>query len=237
MKVVINGEEHSISEDYKYLTGPKKKYTVEEFQEDKLKGIKNIVALREGTVFGFFEEEEFDKWLLKKNLHEEHNKHKKRMKKVLETKRTPEEWEKINQNQIKEEKKANTRFKNFLKKHNLEPSQHELIREKIKEDFDPYLPPKLDTLYLYEHWFYTGRVLALKGGYSYCGRDYPNYYPDLRIFNFNNIASSVGTTCYSRAFIYEGYNFEGREGWLWGPYQPILFIVGFNDNISSAIVY
>lgn len=233
-KLVINGEEYSISEDYKYIIGSKKKYTVEEFQEDN-KGIKNLVTLREGTVVGFFEEKEFDKWLLKKNLHEEYNKHKKSLKKVLETKRTPVEWEKINQHQIKEEKKATTRFKSFLKKHNLEADQHELIQEKIKEDWDPYLPPKLNTLYLYEHWFYGGRVLSLVGGYTYCGMNFPKYYPNLGVFNFNNIASSWQTTCGSTALIYELINFGGLENWIFGPYAPVIFFL--NDNVSSAIVY
>ncbi|TKJ23362.1 MAG: hypothetical protein CEE43_04290 [Promethearchaeota archaeon Loki_b32] len=237
IKLVIDGEEHSFSEDHKNFIGPKKKYTIKEFQEEKLKSIKNFVALREGTVFGFSDEEEFDKWLVKKNLYEEHNKHKKRLKKVLETKRPSEEWEKINQNLIKEEKKATTRFKNFLKKHNLEPGQHELIREKIKEDFDPYLPPKLNTMYLYEHIFYGGSFISLKGGYIYCGKNYPKYYPDLRNFNFNDKTSSVDFNCGSRAYVYEHINFGGNSVWLWGPYYPFLLFVGLDNKISSAVVY
>jgi len=97
------------------------------------------------------------------------------------------------------------------------------------------LPPKLNTLYLYEHWFYGGRVLSLVGGYTYCGKSYPNYYPNLDIFNFNNIASSWETNCGSMAFCYEHINFGGHEHWIFGPYAP--FILFHNDNISSAIVY
>lgn len=245
LKLVLDGEEYSISEDKKNIIGPSKEYTLDEFREEKLKNIIMFAALKEvvkdGTVLGFSDEDKLEKWLKEKDLYEEHKKNKEHLEKVLKKERSPEEWEKIKQSQVKQVEKATTRYNNFLKKHNLRPDQLKEIREKIEKEYDPFFPPKIHSLHLYDGFNYTGHHISLKGGYTYCGKGYPRYYPDFRTFNFNDKASSLILDCRSKAYIYQHITWGGTRLWV-DTNLPNLrwawwWIGGFDNKISSAIVY
>ncbi len=239
-KMILDGEEYSISEDQKHITGPKKKYTQEDFKEEKGKKIPFLIAppetAKDGIIYGFSDEEKMEKWLKEKNLFKEHEKHKELMKKIKKE-RSPEELEKIKQYQIKQVEKDTKKFTEILEKHNLKPEQIDEL-EKLSEDYDPHFKQKPRSLYLYDRVWWGGLYIKLRGGHQYCGKRYSIAYPDLGYFGFDNKASSLKINCSSYGYIYTDKWYKGAYFYFWVNLHDLNFWGwGFGNSISSAIVY
>lgn len=236
-KLIFDGVEHSITEDKKHVIGPKKKYTMDEFREEKGKKIPILVAppetVSEGAIFGFSNEQKMEEWLIKENLYEDY----KRQKKIIERakreirKKTPEELKELEKKQLKESQKATEKFENFLKKHNLKPNEIDKIEE-ILEELDPHDEHPIHSLYLFEHtwWGGNGKIL---GGNWWRGN------PHSSLGTFDNKTSSISKWFSHKAIVYSEEKYGGLSlhvythladlNWVWG--------TNWNDQISSAIVF
>lgn len=251
LKFVIDGEDYSISEDRKNITSQKKKYTFEDFGEEKGGTISFIIVPREaaedGTAYGFSTEEKLEKWLKATNRFDEY-KREKEMEKRLKKERTPEMLEKIKQSQIKEVKKTTEKYENFLKQHNLKPEETKKRRE-ILEDYDPFSKFKSHSLYLWDNTFFPffrfpWLFIVLPGGHSYCGKRYYRDYPDLGIFKdqngkgFDNRASSLIVDCGSYGTLYTDKDLKGAWMRFYTNVWTLDFATySFNNSFSSARVY
>lgn len=177
-----------------------------------------------------------ENWLKERNLFKEHEKHKELVKRI-KRKRSPEEFEKIKQYQIKLVKKDTDEFMKFLEKHNLKQDQIQEI-EDILKDYDPHFKQRPRSCYLYDYIWYGGSVLKLRSGYQYCGTRYAMAYPDLGVFNFDNKANSVKFNCNSYAYLYAGKNYEKPYLKLSGNLVDLNWTGSYwRNSISSAIVY
>lgn len=239
-KIILDGEEFSISEDGKQIKGKKKDYSEEDFHKEVGKNIPFLVAPQEaakdGIVYGFSDEEKMEKWLKEKNLFEEHEKHKELMKKIKKE-RSPEELEKIEQYQTKQVKKDTENFKKFLEKHKLKQEQIQEM-EDILKDYDPHFKQKPRSLYLYDYVWYRGTYIKLRGGHQYCGKRYAIAYPNLGLFNFDNKANSVKLNCRSYAYLYTDKWYGGARLLVTSNLVDLNFFwVHWRNSISSAIVY
>ena len=239
-KIILDGEEYSISEDRKHITGPKKKYTQEDFKEEMGKKIPFLIAPREsakdGIIYGFSNEEKMEKWLKEKNKFEEYEREKE-LDKKLKRERSPEEREKIKQYQIKFVEKDTKNFKKLLEKHNLKPEQIDEL-EKLSEDYDPHFKQKPRSLYLYGRVWYGGPYIKLRGGHQYCGKRYKIAYPDLGYFGFDNKASSAKLNCGSYARLYTDKWYGGASlkiEWNWVDLN--FWVWAFGNSVSSAKVW
>ena len=239
-KVIIDGEEYTLSEDKKRIKGPEKDYEAEEFKKEKGKDIPFFAAPKEseqdGKIYAFTTEEKFEKWLKDRDLLDQYKKDKELDKKFAKEK-TSEEFEKIKKHQIKEVEEATEKYKKFLEKHKLKPEQHDEI-QKVLENHDPHFERPTHSLYLHDYRWWGGAAIALKGGYTYCYARYPKYYPNLGWFGFDNRAESASLSCGSYAWLYSDSYYGGSQflvlcnlgffGFFWNC---------FGNSASSAKVY
>lgn len=232
--IIIDGEEYSISEDRKNIKGKEKKYTIDEFREEKAKKIPIFVAppktVREGVVFGFSKKEDHEKWLKENGLYEDHELQKKILEKVKH-KLSSEGYEKFKKHQIEEVKEATTKFEEFMKKHNLKSDEIEKIQKLLRDD--PYFGKHTNSIYLYHDIWFQRWGIVLPGktyAWEFCGR----FYNDFRDFGFNDKASSYWQT--DKAILFEHINFEGAQFYCHQDYIGDLRAYGWNDKVSSALV-
>lgn len=259
-KIVVDGEEYSISEDRKDFKGAHRKYTFKEFKEEKGKKVPFIIVPREaaedGTAYVFSNEEKLEKWLKHTNqfeLYEEHKKWVERLKK----KGPDEDPKRIKETQKIEIENATEKYLNFLKEHKLKPEDTKKKRE-ILEDYDPFFKFEGHSLYLFDGINFEPPVAVFPGGHRYCGVRYPRFYPDLG--SFENKASSLIFDCLSKAYLYTEpyYKLDANNKWVIGddgkpmlnldwPGAWELFLInipnldfakhGFGNSVSSALVY
>ena len=239
-KMVLDGEEFSISEDGKHIKGKNRDYSEEDFHKEEGRKILFLVAPKEvakdGVVYGFSDEEKMEKWLKEKDLLDKHKEHKELMKKIRRE-RSPEEREKIKEYQIKFVNKDTENFKKILKEHNLKPEQIQEV-EDILKDYDPHFKQKPRSLYLYDYIWFGGAVIKLRGGHQYCGKRYALSYPDLGAFKFDNKANSLILNCGSYAYLYTDKWYGGARLSVYGNLLDLNFFwAHWRNSISSAIVY
>ena len=239
-KVIIDGEEYTLSEDKKRIKGPEKDYEAEEFKKEKGKDIPFFAAPKEsetdGKIYAFTTEEKFEEWLKDRKLLDQYKKDKELAKKFTKEK-TPEDLEKIKKQQVKKVEEATEKYKKFLDKHKLKPDQHDEI-QKVLEKHDPHYERPIHSLHLYDYTWWGGATVTLPGGYVYCYVRYPKYYPYLSWFGFDNRAESAKLTCGSYAYVYTDPYYKGARFYI----GCNLAIFGFwwsyfGNSVSSAIVY
>lgn len=240
LKIIVDEEEYSISEDKKHITSSKKKFTTEEFKEEIEKKIPFIAAPKEaetdGKIYAFSSEEKFEEWLKKKELYENYERHKELVKK-LKKEKSPKEKEKIEMYQKKQVEEDTEKYKKFLEKNNLKHDQHEKIIE-ILEDQDSHFKKPLHSLYLFDGTWWTGAYIALAGGHQYCYKRYSRAYPDLGYFGFDNRAESASLSCGSYAYCYTDKWYGGARFYVGCNLVNFWFLFSyFGNSVSSAIVY
>jgi len=233
-KIIIDGEEYSVPEDKKHIEGKAKKYTIDEFREEKANKIPIFVAppktVSEGVVFGFSNEKSHEKWLKENNLYEDYELQKKILEKVKH-KISSEGYEKIKKHQIEEVKEATTKFEEFLKKHSLKFDEIEKIQKLLRDD--PYFGKHTHSIYLYRDIWFQGWGVVLPGKiypWEFCGR----FYNDFRDYGFNDKTSSYWQT--DKAILFQHINFEGAQFYCSKPIIGDLRVFGWNDKASSALV-
>ncbi len=235
--IIIDGKEYTASKDKKYIEGKEKNYKIEEFQKEKGRKIPIMVAppetTKEGVVYGFSDEQKFEKWLKENKLDDGYDRH----KKILEKARrelSSEKREKIKEQQIKEVKETTEKFEKFLREHNLKPDEFEKIEKLLEDEHDPYSKEHSHTLYLYDATWWQGVFWGLPGDYFF-GR----WYPDFRYFNCNDKASSLSTWFSRFANLYEHINYGGARLHAWVALADIHTIWGLwlGNRASSAVVF
>ncbi|UCC20831.1 MAG: hypothetical protein JSV62_06005 [Promethearchaeota archaeon] len=233
-KIILDGEEYTLSDDKTSIRGKDKTYKVDEFKKERIDKFPFSIIppekISEGIVYSFSNEQKFEKWLKENNLIGEYEKIKK-IRKKAKKERSSEEIEKIKKQQMKEIKEATEKFQNFLKKHNLKSNEIEKIQELLEDEYDPELGTPGHTLYLFDQPWWAGRAIALPGNW-FGGRQYR----DLSLFDFNDITSSFSTWGSWHITLYCDKDLLGAFHWSWVAYAD-LAPFGFDNVASSCIVF
>jgi hypothetical protein len=232
----LDGEEHSISDAKKQIIGKKRKYTIDEFQQNQGKRIQFLVfppeTVTEEIVFGFSVEKEYENWMISHNLFD---KHRKMLLEKAKRELSPAEREKIEMLQKEEVRNATEKFGQFLKRHHLKSNEIDKIEEAMMNELDPYSEELSHSLYLYDNTWWSGNGIILSGKW-FGGK----YYYDLGVFDFGDRAESLSTWGSRRIELYEHVNYGGRNLTTFIALGDLNYVPGtiFGRNIaSSAIVY
>ncbi|MFX1297874.1 MAG: hypothetical protein ACFFD2_23885 [Promethearchaeota archaeon] len=208
--IILDGNEYKVSKDKKYIEGIEKNYKIDEFRKEKGKKIPFVVisedANKEGVVYGFSDEKNYEQWLKENKLDEGYERH----KKILENakrKMSPKKLEKIKEHQVNMVNMATEKFNKFLKKNNLKSDELEKINKLLIEDYNPYYREySQNHAFLYDSTWWQGVGWVFPGDWNL-----GIWYPDLSWFGCNDRASSISTWFSSHVTLFDGIKWTGTR--------------------------
>ena len=228
--VLDEEEEFIVDVEKKKIKGPKKEYTVDEFKE-KSKEFPIVVIppaeIKKKAIYGFTNNNKFEKWLEKEKILDNYKKAKKLVEKSKKE-RTSKQKEELSKYQEKVITEATEFLQKEFDKHNIKPDEVEKIEE-LKKNIDPLYGPVAQCVIVYEHPWY-------RGGWRHLIPGIPM--PDFGWIGFNDVVSAI--LCIGHCVIfYEHTWFRGRTLVVFTPIPDLVWAwwLFFNDIISSALVF